>query len=307
MEEINERDEYLDKEREIIKNLILSTINKDGYEEIYRRYLRQTSDVSNRLIKEFFDERGPVEKDEFYMGQEMYPVNNSSSEDIYEKYDEYIDIFYAKKKLDENYDIDADIEYRQKKNNFVAFYNISKRLLEMTEWYFDKYEDTDHNKEQFVETMLMDGERMFAFRGILTDKEIEIDLNKEDLDILDSRALLMSLSLMRLCHDYTMANIRLIKEMSEGNSDALSGTMLFHALNTAAFLSIAKEYELPLNQFDLDHINDSIVKLMNDYKEDDSIKKTDYFSDAVSESNKLLEIADCLSNAFNKQKTKKFN
>ena len=47
----NERDASLNKEKSIIKDLLLSRINNDGYKEIYETYLRQTMDVTNALAK----------------------------------------------------------------------------------------------------------------------------------------------------------------------------------------------------------------------------------------------------------------
>ena len=309
MEDINERDEYLEKERNIIKDLLLSKINKDGYEEIYKRYLRQTTSISNKLIIDYFNSREPEEKEELsdLFTTKSYPVNNSTSEDIYEKYDEYIDIYNSKKKLDENYSIEADLDYRHNLMRFTANYNISKRLLEITEWYFNTVSDDNHSKEQLVDIITMDGERMFALRDVLSDKEMGLNFDKEVVDITDNIPFLVTLLNMRLCHDCTMANIRLIKEISEENKDALSGTLLFHVLNTASFLSFIKEHDCPIDQLDLNHTANSIRKLINDYKDDNEISVPIDFPETLNEIDNIIANADFLSTKFNNQKSKRLN
>jgi hypothetical protein len=104
-----------------------------------------------------------------------------------------------------------------------------------------------------------------------------------------------------------MANIRLIKEISEGNKDALSGTLLFYVLNTASFLSFIKEHDCPIDQLDLNHTANSIRKLINNYKDDTKISVPIDFPETLNEIDNIIANADFLSTKFNNQKSKRLN
>ena len=309
MEDLNEKDEYLNKERNIIKDLILSKINKDGYEEIYKIYLRQTEEINNSFIKEFFDTREPVEEDGFYnpASYDAYPVSDSDNKDLYEKFDEYLGIFRAKEKLDKNYTIDDDLDYRQSLICFVANYNISKRLYEITKWYFDNDEDTDHDKEFLTRLITMDSERLFALRNILADKELGLDFDREDLDIPDVRDFMVSFFKLRLAHDYFLSNIILINEMNTDSNKALSTAMLFHTLNTSAFLSVAKEYGCTIEQLDLENVVNSARIAVNSFSDDSEVVKSEDYLNATIEVEGIISTANNIADSFNNQKVKKLN
>ena len=50
MEAIEERDYYLNKEKDIIKDLLLSRINNDALQEVHEIYLRQIYDTRKKII-----------------------------------------------------------------------------------------------------------------------------------------------------------------------------------------------------------------------------------------------------------------
>lgn len=306
MEAIDEKDKYLDKEKKIIQNLILSMINNDGYEEIHKIFLSQTADINNKWIIEFFDSRELEDKETKKINTDSYPVNDLTNKELYDKFDAYIHLFNTKEKLKKYYNLYEDLDYRNDLINFVINYKVSKRILEITKWYFDNNEDIVHDRELFSRLVSMDGERLFALRNILTDKEIELDFDKEDLNIVGNRSDLMTTLHMRLARDYLLANIILISEASIDLKKAFTGTMLFHLLNTSAFLSVAKEYGFSTEELDLETIIKSARIAVECYEDDSKTTKNDYLS-YVNEVETLIENADNISTKFNNQKVKKLN
>ena len=177
MEKINERDYYLNLEKDIIKDILLSKIRNDGHQELLELYLRQTMNVNNELVREYFDsdagrnynpnilsKTGTIDNLlEEYNKQEK-PVKGLMNDSFYECFYNYIQLSNLKEKLKERYSINDDLECREREIIFVTNYNVSKRLSEITgdKWVseriaFEKYRYlgkntmldliTEHNSE----------------------------------------------------------------------------------------------------------------------------------------------------------------
>ena len=296
----NERDASLNKEKSIIKDLLLSRINNDGYKGIYETYLRQTMDVTNALAKEYFDSEDAKEFDYMLTPESKAPVKDAMNNSFFEKCYDYMQLFELNKDLGENYSVDKDIDYRRKKMTFVIDYNISKRLLEMIDWYFGVVGDTTHNKEQFVDMVVLDTERVFALRNELTGRSLDFSFDKEELNIRNFRAFLIAMLKIRLCGNYTMVNIEMGKQTDEakGQKDTMSGALLFQLLNTATFISLAKEYGYTTEDLKLDSLIDAVRKAVMYFPDAQG------FVESVSEVDNLVENADSLANRFLTQKLK---
>ena len=296
----NERDASLNKEKSIIKDLLLSRINNDGYKEIYETYLRQTMDVTNALAKEYFDSEDAKEFDYMLTPESKAPVKDAMNNSFFGKCYDYMQLFELNKDLGENYSVDKDIDYRRKKMTFVIDYNISKRLLEMIDWYFGVVGDTTHNKEQFVDMVVLDAERIFALRNELTGRSLDFNFDKEELNIRNFRAFLIAMLKIRLCGNYTIVNIEMGKQTDEakGQKDTMSGALLFQLLNTATFISLAKEYGYTTEDLKLDSSIDAVRKAVMYFPDAQG------FVESVSEVDNLVENADSLANRFLTQKLK---
>lgn len=296
----NERDASLNKEKSIIKDLLLSRINNDGYKEIYETYLRQTMDVTNALAKEYFDSEDAKEFDYMLTPESKAPVKEAMNNSFFEKCYDYMQLFELNKDLGENYSVDKDIDYRRKKMTFVVDYNISKRLLEMIDWYFGAVGDTTHNKEQFVDMVVLDTERVFVLRNELTGRSLDFSFDKEELNIRNFRAFLIAMLKIRLCGNYTMVNIEMGKQTDEakGQKDTMSGALLFQLLNTATFISLAKEYGYTTEDLKLDSSIDAVRKAVMYFPDAQG------FVESVSEVDNLVENANSLANRFLTQKLK---
>ena len=300
MDTINERDYYLDKEKEIIRDLLLSKINNDGHTEILQLYLRQTMNVNNELVREYFDSR--KEKDSVQEQSAEKPVKGLMNDSFYECFDKYIQLSKLKDQLSCDYKLEDDIEYRQKEMVFVTNYNISKRISEITDWYFNNIGDIYHNKYKFADLVSNDSGRVFALRNHLTNKDLDLDFNKDNMDITDSRALLLSWIKMRLIHDYTLTNIEMIKDIdaAKGKKDAVSGILLFHLLNTAAYISVMKELGFNMEELDLAHLAKTTNKALISFSEEEVYNREEY----VDEVNHLIENAERIADKYLAEKAK---
>ena len=316
MEAIEERDYYLNKEKDIIKDLLLSRINNDGIQEVHEIYLRQTMGVNNELIRSYFDTEEAKKNDptdipaltkdnleEFVasvLGKKS-PVNDPLNKSFYEKFFQYLKLSKMKEKIATDYDIQDDLIYRQQNMSFVAYYELSKRLLEITDWYFDKIGDTEHNKEKYATIVSSDSERTFALRNELTGRDLGLSFDKEDIDLVDNRQYLIAMIKVRLNHDIIFTNLGMIIgiDKNENNKDKeISGTLLFQLLNLAAFISVIKEYGYSVEELGLEELVKPIKKLLNDYKDQFQIGE---YNDELDH---LIENADKLADRFIAQKQK---
>ena len=316
MEAIEERDYYLNKEKDIIKDLLLSRINNDGIQEVHEIYLRQTMGVNNELIRSYFDTEEAKKNDptdipaltkdnleEFVasvLGKKS-PVNDPLNKSFYEKFFQYLKLSKMKEKIATDYDIQDDLIYRQQNMSFVAYYELSKRLLEITDWYFDKIGDTEHNKEKYATIVSSDSERTFALRNELTGRDLGLSFDKEDIDLIDNRQYLIAMIKVRLNHDIIFTNLGMIIgiDKNENNKDKeISGTLLFQLLNLAAFISVIKEYGYSVEELGLEELVKPIKKLLNDYKDQFQIGE---YNDELDH---LIENADKLADRFIAQKQK---
>ena len=296
----SDRDEYLNRERVLIKDLILSRIDDDRYREIYEIYLRQTMDVTNELVKEYFDSEDGKEFAASATPEEKRPVDKAMNSDFFIKCQNYMLLFDMQKELKRDYDLDIDIAYRRKKIKFVVDYNITKRLLEIIDWYFGTVGDTTHNKEQFAEMVALDSERTFALRNELSGRPLDFSFDKDELDIQDFRKFLITSMKSRLYTDYANVNIEMGVAMDEakGEKESTSGALLFHLLNTAVFISVAKEYGYNAEDLDLNGLADSVRSGLMFYP------NAKGFVEAMSEVDHLPENAESLANRFLAQKLK---
>ena len=316
MEAIEERDYYLNKEKDIIKDLLLSRINNDGLQEVHEIYLRQTMEVNNELIRSYFDTEEAKKNDptdipaltkdnleEFVASvlDKKSPVNDPLNKSFYEKFFQYLKLSKMKEKIATDYDIQDDLIYRQQNMSFVAYYELSKRLLEITDWYFDKIGDTEHNKEKYATIVSSDSERTFALRNELTGRDLGLSFDKEDIDLVDNRQYLIAMIKVRLNHDIIFTNLGMIIgiDKNENNKDKeISGTLLFQLLNLAAFISVIKEYGYSVEELGLEELVKPIKKLLNDYKDQFQIGE---YNDELDH---LIENADKLADRFIAQKQK---
>lgn len=316
MEAIEERDYYLNKEKDIIKDLLLSRINNDGLQEVHKIYLRQTMGVNNELIRAYFDSEEAKKNDptdipaltkdnleEFaasVIGKKS-PVNDPLNDSFYKIFYKYLKLSKMKEKIDTDYSIKDDLIYRQQNMSFVAYYELSKRLLEITDWYFGEIGDTEHNKEKFATIVSSDSERTFALRNELTGRDLGLSFNKEDMDLVDNRQYLIAMIKVRLNHDIIFTNLGMIIgiDKNENNKDKeISGTLLFQLLNLASFISVIKEYGYSVEELGLEELVKPIKKLLNDYKDQFQI------GDYNDELDHLVENADKLADRFIAQKQK---
>ena len=313
MEKFNERDFYLDKEKEIIKDLIISKIKNDGHQELLELYLRQTMKVNNELVREYFDsEEGKKYNPNYLLGSGtidelleqhnklIKPVDGIMNDSFYDCFYNYINLSNLKEKLKENYSVDADLESREREILFVTNYNISKRLNEITDWYFNTIGDTTHNIDKFADLVTYDSRRVFALRNELTNRDLGLDFEKDNLYLTDNRAYLLAMVKMRLVHDYTLANIRMIKDLDDaaGKKDATSGTLLFHLLNTAAFISVMKELGYTMDELKTEDMVRATTEAIANYPEVYNKEES------ILEASKLIENAEKLADQYLSEKTK---
>ena len=122
--------------------------------------------------------------------------------------------------------------------------------------------------------------------------ELGLDFDREDLGIPDVRDFMVSFFKLRLAHDYFLSNIILINEMNTDSNKALSTAMLFHTLNTSAFLSVAKEYGCTIEQLDLENVVNSARIAVNSFSDDSEVVKSEDYLNATIEVEGIISAAN---------------
>ena len=274
MSSAKEREEFLELEKTIVNNLLLSRINKDGKEDVHIRYLKETMKGHNELIKEYFSSKknivGPKQEDLDLTSTEdveelIRKVASDNDEDpFYDNYRKYMNLLVERKALSKKYNVKKDMIYQTHLISFVSDYEISKRFLELTEWYFAHNEETEHNVEQFVEIATHDSTRLFAFRNEIVGIKTGLELDEECLKG-NNRKLLISSMKMRLAGEFWRGNIRMISELYDNEEDFsdVSGVLLFDLINTATFISLAKEYGFEEQDLDVEGLIDRVKNSIN--------------------------------------------
>ena len=274
MSSAKEREEFLELEKTIVNNLLLSRINKDGKEDVHIRYLKETMKGHNELIKEYFSSKknivGPKQEDLDLTSTEdveelIRKVASDNDEDpFYDNYRKYMNLLVERKALSKKYNVKKDMIYQTHLISFVSDYEISKRFLELTEWYFAHNEETEHNVEQFVEIATHDSSRLFAFRNEIVGIKTGLELDEECLKG-NNRKLLISSMKMRLAGEFWRGNIRMISELYDNEEDFsdVSGVLLFDLINTATFISLAKEYGFEEQDLDVEGLIDRVKNSIN--------------------------------------------
>lgn len=275
MSSAKEREEFLELEKTIVNNLLLSRINKDGKEDVHIRYLKEAMKGHNELIKEYFSSKknivGPKQEDLDLTSTEDVEelirkvASDKDEEDLfYDNYRKYMDLLVERKALSKKYNVKKDMIYQTHLISFVSDYEISKRFLELTEWYFAHNEETEHNIEQFVEIATHDSTRLFAFRNEIVGIKTGLELDEECLKG-NNRKLLISSMKMRLAGEFWRGNIRMISELYDNEEDFsdVSGVLLFDLINTATFISLAKEYGFEEQDLDVEGLIDRVKNSIN--------------------------------------------
>lgn len=299
MSTVEERNEFLKLEKTIIKNLLLSRINKDGKEDIHMRYLKEAMKGHNALIKEYFSSKknlnGPEEMDISLLTEENFDefvkeaAKNQTEEDhFYALYRDYLNVLMDKQALVKKYTVEKDLKYQRGLISFLAEYEIHKRLLEITEWYFANNEDDKHNIEQFATVLTDDSDRLFVFRNELIGKKIGLDLTAAELNTKVNNALLICSLKMNLCGNISRGNIGMIKALDDDKdrTEAISGIILFDLLVSAATISVAKEYGYEEKDLDIENLTKGIRETV------------DYFPTAVGYEDNASEVDNLAENAF---------
>ncbi len=310
-----ERNELVEKEKELIKKIIVSRINNDGYDDLYVEGLRQIIEQNNEVITDFFTSKEGKEYIDSVLAEEKEhkgleditttidskePTNDISSNSFYKLFCDYIAISDSTKSWNEDYDngehynINEEFNTKFKSLTFINDYFLGKRLLEVTDWFFNTFGDVHHDKEGFAALVSNDSERAFALRNELTGNGLELTLDSEDLEVDITSYYLLSMLKMKLCHDFTMANNKLIKDLyeSEEREEVTSGTTLFLLLNTTAYISLAKEYGFIPDQLSIEPLVKQTKNVLNYFP------RSIGYEEAMGELDHLIDNADNLAESY---------
>ncbi len=276
MSSAKERKEFIELERLIIKNFIVSRINKDGKEDVHIKYLREAMKGHNELIKEYFSLKknivGPKEDDldllsveDASIAMDRLASRKNEEDPFYDNYRKYMNLLVERKALSKKYNVEKDMKYQSHLISFVSSYEIAKRFLELTQWYFANNEETEHDVEQFAEMATHDSTRLFAYRNEIVGKELGLELDEHCLKGQNNRALLIHILKINLCGEFFRGNINMIKELYNDveKSPVISGILLFDLLNTATYISLAKEYGFEESDLDVGDTIDRIKRSVN--------------------------------------------
>ena len=309
MSKAQERNEFIQLEKKIIKNLLISRINKDGKEDVHMRYLKEAMDEHNKLIKAYFASKrninGPKEPDLDLFSTEdtdelIKKISKSKSNEdyFYVCFREYLHLLMDKKELDKKFNKGKNEEYQKQLFFFSTKYEVAKRLLEITEWYFANNEDTAHNVEQFAGILTQDSDRLFVFRRELMGKTLELTPDEAWLDDKINRAKLIAIMKTNLLGEYTRCDIQMIKELYDhNNAEAASGIILYDLLNTAAYISVAKEHGYEEKELDIENMTENSKKAVKHFP------RALGYEDIMSELDCMEYTASVIARKFDNYKT----
>ena len=306
-----ERKELVEKEKELIKKIIISRINNDGYEDLYVEGLKQIMEQNNEVIRDFFESNEGKEyidsvlnEDKEFKGLEDITAEDFKDDDKNDPYYrllcDYISISKPTKSWNEEYEMGEQYTLKEELNQkfksltFINSYYLGKRLMEVTDWFFNVFGDVDHDKEGFATLVSQNTARAFSLRNELTGNGLELTLDREDLEFDITSYYLLSLLRMDLTHDFTMANNKLIKDIfeSEEREEVTSGTLLFLLLNTTAYISLAKEYGFITDQLTIEPLKEQTKKLLSNFP------RSIGYENAMGELDHLIDNADNLADSY---------
>lgn len=310
MSKAEERTEFIKVEKLMIKNLLLSRINKDGKEDVHMRYLKETMEAHNKLIRDYFASKknlnGPKEPNIDLFAtedtEELIKKLSKSKKDedyFYVHFRDYLHLLMDKKDLEKKPNKAKKDEYQNKLFLFATQYEISKRLLEITEWYFANNEDNTHNVEQFADILTQDSDRLFVFRRELMGKTLELTPDETWLNDSMNRAKLIAIMKTNLLGEYTRGDIQMIKDLYDSNSktEAASGIILYDVLNTAAYISVAKEHGYEESDLDIENMTENSKKAVRNFP------RAVGYEDIMSELDCMEYTATIIARKFDNYKT----
>ena len=150
------------------------------------------------------------------------------------------------------------------------------------------------DKEGFATLVSTDSERAFALRNELTGNGLDLTLDKADLEEDVTSYFLLSMLKIKLCHDFTISNNKMILDIheSEEREEVTSGTTLFLLLNTVAYITLAKEYGFITDQLDINRHVEQTKRMLSNFPH--SIG----YESAMGELDHLIDNADNLADSY---------
>ena len=300
-----ERNELVEKEKDLIKKIIVSRINNDGNEDLYVEGLKQIIEQNNEAIEDFFLSNEGLEYIDSVLSKDdniddKQPTDNVTSNMFYKLFCDYLSVSNPTKiwnddyEMGEHYAIKEELDRKFKSLTFINTYYLGKRLMEVTDWFFNVFGDTDHDKEGFATLVSVNSGRAFALRNELTGNGLELTLDQADLEEDVTSYFLLSLLKMDLCHDFTTANNKTVMDIyeSEEKETDISGTTLFLLLNTIAYISLAKEYGFIADQLDINRHVEQTKRVLSNYP------NTIGYESAMGELDHLIDNADNLADSY---------
>lgn len=300
-----ERKELVEKEKDLIKKIVVSRINNDGNEDLYVEGLKQIIDQNNEAIEDFFLSNEGIEYIDAVLAEddsidEKEPTNDVTSNMFYKLFCDYLSVSNPIKSWNEDYEmgehyaVKEELDRKFKSLTFINNYYLGKRLMEVTDWFFNVFGDTDHDKEGFATLVSTDSERAFALRNELTGNGLDLTLDKADLEEDVTSYFLLSMLKIKLCHDFTISNNKMILDIheSEEREEVTSGTTLFLLLNTVAYITLAKEYGFITDQLDINRHVEQTKRMLSNFPH--SIG----YENAMGELDHLIDNADNLADSY---------
>ena len=105
-----ERKELVEKEKDLIKKIIVSRINNDGNEDLYVEGLKQMIEQNNETIEDFFLSNEGIEYIDAVLAEddsidEKEPTNDVTSNMFYKLFCDYLSVSNPIKSWNEDYEM----------------------------------------------------------------------------------------------------------------------------------------------------------------------------------------------------------
>lgn len=302
MSTVLEREQQLNEEREIIKELLLSKINNDGLKDVHVERLKKEEDINNSFIRDYFDNLGKQEA--FEKGTKEYSFYDYFRKYLYSY--ETINEMISNQDLSKKENQDNYIDYLASLAMFLISCAVNKRLLEIIEWYYTAIGDTSHNKESFVDMVSNSGERLFVFRNELLGNELNLNFNRDILKISELRKTLILNLASSLRGDFAFSNVNMLPQDKEdeilvkNKKNSVSGLLLFQLLNISAYISSLKEYGITTEEFNPESILHKYFEIIKE-----SLERIGYIEE-LSEAEKIFINAEILAERFDREKQSRY-
>lgn len=222
-------DNSFEKEKEIMTRLLISNNDESIKEE-----LKKAKEKTNNLIDEYY-KRSNNNQNPFDFTMDSYS---------------YIEIFNKYNKVvEEKKNSETVMDYAIDELDYNLSYKRSVLLIKLLKWYISTHEMKDEDKKKLIEMFLSYPNTHIAARNELTDINLDLEVNENNLNILDAKVKIANLFAIKDVAQFFKAKVDLILDKNNGDATI---PLIYESLLIASDYKLSMDYGLPLEEFNLE-------------------------------------------------------